>query len=166
MVSILPHDDLTGVVLERRVSVRAASQHFGYNQQYLRRLLRAGRLQGVRIGPGLAHQASDTGTAPAAGTNGAGPASRPPRGQWPKQSIRKLRSGLDAAERRSYNSVTPKVGRTRLNRGSLRPGTSSCSSLLKRSGSESWLRPGGGLNRQQPQLPSSQVPSLAVFLKC
>jgi excisionase family DNA binding protein len=50
MVSTLPHDGLTGVVLERHLSVRAASQHFGYNQQYLRRLLRAGRLHGVKIG--------------------------------------------------------------------------------------------------------------------
>jgi len=37
-------------VLERHLSVRAASQHFGYNEQYLRRLLRAGRLEGVKIG--------------------------------------------------------------------------------------------------------------------
>jgi excisionase family DNA binding protein len=50
MVSTLPHDGLTGVVLERHLSVRAASQHFGYNQQYLRRLLRAGRLEGAKIG--------------------------------------------------------------------------------------------------------------------
>jgi hypothetical protein len=50
MVSTLLHDGLTGFVLEQHLSVRAASQHFGYNEQYLRRLLRAGRLHGVKIG--------------------------------------------------------------------------------------------------------------------
>ena len=50
MVSLHPHSGLTGVVLERHLSVRAASQHFGYKEQYLRRLLRAGRLEGTRIG--------------------------------------------------------------------------------------------------------------------
>ena len=40
----------SGVVLERHLSVRAAAETSGYNEQYLRRLLRAGRLQGVKIG--------------------------------------------------------------------------------------------------------------------
>ena len=40
----------SGVVLERHLSVRAAAEYSGYNEQYLRRLLRAGRLQGVKIG--------------------------------------------------------------------------------------------------------------------
>ena len=41
---------LSGVVLERHLSVKAAAEYFGYNEQYLRRLLRAGRIQGVKIG--------------------------------------------------------------------------------------------------------------------
>ena len=40
----------SGVVLERHLSVRAAAETFDYNEQYLRRLLRAGRLRGVKIG--------------------------------------------------------------------------------------------------------------------
>lgn len=39
-----------GVVLEKYLSVKAAAETFGYNEQYLRRLLRAGRLEGVKIG--------------------------------------------------------------------------------------------------------------------
>jgi len=50
MDSLLPLDNLAGAVLERHLSVKAAAEKFGYNQQYLRRLLRAGRLQGTRIG--------------------------------------------------------------------------------------------------------------------
>lgn len=40
----------SGLVLERHPSAKAAAETFGYNGQYLRRLLRAGRLQGVTIG--------------------------------------------------------------------------------------------------------------------
>ncbi len=40
----------SGVVLERHLSVKAAAETFGYNEQYLRRLLRAGRLEGIKIG--------------------------------------------------------------------------------------------------------------------
>ncbi len=50
MASLVPHDTLVGAVLERHVSVKAAAQAFGYNEQYLRRLLRAGRLEGAKIG--------------------------------------------------------------------------------------------------------------------
>ena len=50
MESLFPHDGLTGVVLERHLSVKAAAGHFGYSVQYLRRLLRTGRLKGVKIG--------------------------------------------------------------------------------------------------------------------
>ena len=39
-----------GVVLERHLSVKAAAQYSGYNEQYLRRLLLAGRLKGIKIG--------------------------------------------------------------------------------------------------------------------
>ena len=49
MVSTLPHSGLTGVVLDRHLSVRAAAETFGYNQQYLRRLLRTGRPEGAKI---------------------------------------------------------------------------------------------------------------------
>ena len=50
MTSLLPHEGLPGMVLERHLSVKSAAEAFGYNEQYLRRLLRAGRLQGVKIG--------------------------------------------------------------------------------------------------------------------
>lgn len=50
MASLLPHDGLAGAVLEKHLSVRAAAEYPGYNEQYLRRLLRAGRLDGTRIG--------------------------------------------------------------------------------------------------------------------
>ncbi len=45
-----PQDRVKGVVLERHLSVKAAAEHSGYNEQYLRRLLRAGRLEGIKIG--------------------------------------------------------------------------------------------------------------------
>ena len=38
------------MVLEKHLSVKAAAETFGYNEQHLRRLLRAGRLEGTRIG--------------------------------------------------------------------------------------------------------------------
>jgi len=50
MVSLFPHEGLTGVVMDRHLSVKAAAEHLGYSEQYLRRLLRAGRLEGVKIG--------------------------------------------------------------------------------------------------------------------
>ncbi|NOR83388.1 MAG: helix-turn-helix domain-containing protein [Ardenticatenales bacterium] len=46
----VPQDRLTGVVLEKHLSVAAAAEHVGYNEQYLRRLLRAGRLEGTKVG--------------------------------------------------------------------------------------------------------------------
>jgi excisionase family DNA binding protein len=50
MDSLLSHDDLVGTVLEKHLSVKAAAETFGYNEQYLRRILRAGRLEGIKIG--------------------------------------------------------------------------------------------------------------------
>jgi excisionase family DNA binding protein len=50
MDSLFPHDSLAGAVLEKHLSVRAAAEYSGYNEQYLRRLLRTGRLDGTRIG--------------------------------------------------------------------------------------------------------------------
>ena len=46
----LPHESLAGAVLEKHLSVKAAAEYSGYNTQYLRRLLRAGQLDGTRIG--------------------------------------------------------------------------------------------------------------------
>lgn len=42
--------DSPEVVLEKHISVKAAAELSGYNLQYLRRLLRTGRLDGVKIG--------------------------------------------------------------------------------------------------------------------
>ncbi len=50
MDTLPPHDSLAGAVLDKHLSVKAAAKTFGYNEQYLRRLLRAGRLEGTRIG--------------------------------------------------------------------------------------------------------------------
>ena len=50
MGSCFPQDRLTGVVLEKHLSVKAAAETFGHNGQYLRRLLRAGWLEGVKVG--------------------------------------------------------------------------------------------------------------------
>jgi hypothetical protein len=50
MDSLLPYDSLAGTVLEKHLSVKASAAAFGFNEQYLRRLLRAGRLQGIKIG--------------------------------------------------------------------------------------------------------------------
>jgi excisionase family DNA binding protein len=50
MASLFPREGLAGAVLEKHLSVRAAAEYSGYNEQYLRRLLRAGRLEGMRIG--------------------------------------------------------------------------------------------------------------------
>ncbi len=47
MESSLPHNDVTGVVLEEHLSTRAAAVLFGAYQQYPRHLLRTGRLEGV-----------------------------------------------------------------------------------------------------------------------
>ena len=50
MDSLLPRDNLVDAVLEQHLSVKAAAETFSYNKQYLRCLLRAGRLDGTRIG--------------------------------------------------------------------------------------------------------------------
>ena len=50
MTSLLLHECLAGVVLEQHLSVKGAAETFGYNEQYLRRLLRTGRLEGIKIG--------------------------------------------------------------------------------------------------------------------
>ena len=50
MFSVHPQIDSPEIVLERHVSVKAAAEFSGYNIQYLRRLLRAGQLEGMKIG--------------------------------------------------------------------------------------------------------------------
>ncbi len=50
MTPPFPYEGLVGAVLEKHLSVKAAAEYSGYNGQYLRRSLRAGRLQGTRIG--------------------------------------------------------------------------------------------------------------------
>ena len=50
MFSLNPQIDSPEVVLEKHISVKAAAVFSGYNIQYLRRLLRAGRLEGIKIG--------------------------------------------------------------------------------------------------------------------
>jgi excisionase family DNA binding protein len=50
MFSFIPHVDSSEVVLEKHISVKAAAELSGYSIQYLRRLLRSGTLEGVKIG--------------------------------------------------------------------------------------------------------------------
>ena len=40
----------TGILVSRHITVQAAAETTGYNIQYLRRILRSGQLQGVKIG--------------------------------------------------------------------------------------------------------------------
>ena len=47
--NIFPQNQ-TGILLEKHISVQAASDVTGYNIQYLRRILRSGTLEGVKIG--------------------------------------------------------------------------------------------------------------------
>jgi excisionase family DNA binding protein len=44
------HDVSAGVVLDNHMSIQAAAQYSGYNLQYLRRLLRAGAIKGLKVG--------------------------------------------------------------------------------------------------------------------
>ena len=40
----------TGILVNRHLTVQAAAEFTGYNIQYLRRMLRSGALEGVKIG--------------------------------------------------------------------------------------------------------------------
>ena len=40
----------TGILINRHLTVQAAAEATGYNNQYLRRLLRSGKLEGIKIG--------------------------------------------------------------------------------------------------------------------
>ena len=48
MVSFNPNFSL--IVLNNHISVKTASKYSGYSLQYLRRMLRSGRLSGLKIG--------------------------------------------------------------------------------------------------------------------
>ena len=41
---------LEGILLDKVITVKAAAEATGYSVQYLRRLLRAGKLDGIKIG--------------------------------------------------------------------------------------------------------------------
>ena len=45
-----PHDISTGVVLDNYMSIQAAAEYSGYNTQYLRRLVRSGAIEGLKVG--------------------------------------------------------------------------------------------------------------------
>ena len=40
----------TGILINQYVTVQAAAEVTGYNNQYLRRMLRSGKLRGIKIG--------------------------------------------------------------------------------------------------------------------
>ena len=40
----------TGILVNRHITVQAAAETTGYNTQYLRRILRSGALEGIKIG--------------------------------------------------------------------------------------------------------------------
>ncbi len=50
MSSFYPLVDSPGGVLEKHIAVKAAAEFSGYSIQYLRRLLREGQLEGIKIG--------------------------------------------------------------------------------------------------------------------
>jgi hypothetical protein len=47
---ISPLKNSTGILVEKYISVQAAAEVTGYNIQYLQRILRAGKLEGIIIG--------------------------------------------------------------------------------------------------------------------
>lgn len=50
MSSFYPQVDSPGFVLEKHISVKAAAEFSGYSIQYLGRLMRTDRLEGIKIG--------------------------------------------------------------------------------------------------------------------
>ena len=48
--SISPSKNPNGILIEKYVTVQAAAEVTGYNIQYLRRLMRSGTLEGIKIG--------------------------------------------------------------------------------------------------------------------
>jgi excisionase family DNA binding protein len=47
---VFPQEVASGLVVERLITINAAAALTGYNPQYLRRLLRQGRLEGIKVG--------------------------------------------------------------------------------------------------------------------
>jgi hypothetical protein len=45
------HGNSTGIVLDTHMSMEAAAAYSGYNIQYLRRIVRDGLIEGVKVGP-------------------------------------------------------------------------------------------------------------------
>jgi hypothetical protein len=43
------NNQISPFVLENYISVKAAAEYSGYNLQYLRRLLRLGKLEGIKV---------------------------------------------------------------------------------------------------------------------
>jgi excisionase family DNA binding protein len=48
--NISPLQNSSGILLDKFITVQAAAEVTGYCSQYLRRLLRAGKLEGVKVG--------------------------------------------------------------------------------------------------------------------
>ncbi len=48
--TIIHLENSTEILVEKNISVQAAAEKTGYNIQYLRRLLRSGKLDGIKIG--------------------------------------------------------------------------------------------------------------------
>ena len=46
----IPQQSNTGIFINQHITVQAAAESTGYNIQYLRRILRSGVLEGVKIG--------------------------------------------------------------------------------------------------------------------
>jgi excisionase family DNA binding protein len=47
---MVAHNQISSFVLENYIPVKAAAEYSGYSLQYLRRLLRLGKLEGIKIG--------------------------------------------------------------------------------------------------------------------
>jgi excisionase family DNA binding protein len=47
---VFPQDGSVGLVVERHITINTAAAFTGYNPQYLRRLMRQGRLEGIKVG--------------------------------------------------------------------------------------------------------------------
>ena len=47
---VTSQESILGILINRHVPVQAAAEFTGYNIQYLRRMLRSGALEGIKIG--------------------------------------------------------------------------------------------------------------------
>lgn len=47
---VTSQESILGILINRHVPVQAAAEFTGYNIQYLRRILRSGALEGIKIG--------------------------------------------------------------------------------------------------------------------